>query len=398
MSVHRHLFSKLALSTFLLTSAAFAAQAQDATAVAERVKQLMANQGTEMSWSAINGSGSAFALEGAKLSFAGHAKPLELGKISFEGVTEADGGYRIESISTEAYTTTEDGATIEISPFKLTGLKVPAAGSTDPMAQMLFAEGAELASLNVKIGDKTPFSLEGFTVEVTPPADGKPMEFTGGAEKFTADLSLVADPQAKAAIEAMGYQTVNGSLEMAGSWQLSDGRMGLSQFDVSVDKAGTFGMTYDIGGYTPDFIKAMQDVQKQMAAQPAGADNSAQGLAMLGLMQQLTFQTASLRWDDDSLTGKAIDYVAKMQNMKPEDIKNQAKAIVPFLTAQLNNPELSAAITEAVTKYLDDPQSLEVSAEPAAPVPFSQIAASGMADPMALTKSLGVTVTANEDE
>ncbi|MEQ1955368.1 hypothetical protein [Mesorhizobium sp. CN2-181] len=398
MAVHRHVFSKLTLSTFIFAAAIASANAQDASAVADRVKQLMANQGTEISWSAINGSGSSFKLEGVKLSFAGHAAPLELGNVSFEGVSDDNGGYRIESISTEAYTTTEDGATIEISPFKTTGLKVPAAGSTDPMAQMLFAEGAELASLSVKLGDKTPFSLEGFSVEVTPPADGKPIEFSGAAEKFTADLSLVTDPQAKAAIEAMGYQTINGSLDMAGSWQLSDGRMGLSQFDVTVDNAGTFGMTYDIGGYTPDFIKAMQDVQKQMAAQPEGADNSAQGLAMLGLMQQLTFQAASLRWDDDSLTGKVIDYVAKLQNMKPEDIKNQAKAIVPFLTAQLNNPDLSAALTAAVTKYLDDPQSLEISAEPASPVPFSQIAASSMADPMALTKSLGVTVTANEEE
>ena len=61
-------------------------------------------------------------------------------------------------------------------------------------------------------------------------------------------------------------------------------------------------MTVDLGGYTPAFVKSMQDMQKQMAAQPAGADNSAQGLAMLGLMQQLTFNSASIRWDDDSLT------------------------------------------------------------------------------------------------
>jgi hypothetical protein len=156
-------------------------------------------------------------------------------------------------------------------------------------------------------------------------------------------------------------------------------------------------MTFDLGGYTPDFIKAMQEMQKKMAEHPADADNSAQGLAMLGLMQQLTFHSASLRWDDDSLTGKAIDYIAKQQNMKPEDIRNQAKAIVPFLAGQLNNPELSAQITAAVTKYLDDPQSLEIAATPAAPVPFAQIAAAAMSDPLQLTRTLGVTVSANED-
>jgi len=124
--------------------------------------------------------------------------------------------------------------------------------------------------------------------------------------------------------------------------------------------------------------------------------SSEQGLAMLGLMQQLTFHSASLRWDDSSLTNKAIDYVAKSQNMSADDIKNQAKAIVPFLAAQLNNAELSSLITAAVTKYLDDPKSLQISATPPAPVPFAQIAATGMANPVDLTKTLGVTVKANE--
>jgi len=397
MSIHSHVFSKLALSTFLFTATAFAAHAQDVNAAAQRLKELASAQGMDISWSALNGDASAFTLEGVTLKMAGHPKALELGKVQFEGVSEDNGGFRIEAVSTDPYTTTEEGATIEISPFKMTGVKLPAAGSTDPIASILFYEGAEIASVNVKLGDKTAFSMQNITAEITPPSADKAMAFTGGAEKFTADLSLVTDPQAKAAIEAMGYQNITGSLDVAGSWQPSDGRMGFTTYDITVDDAGTFGMAFDLGGYTPDFIKALQDMQKKMAEQPQGADNSAQGVAMLGLMQQLTFHSASLRWDDDSLTGKAIDYIAKMQNMKPDDIKNQAKAIVPFLTAQLNNPELSSVITAAVTKYLDDPQSLEVSAEPPAPVPFAQIAAASMANPLELTKSLGVTVTANED-
>ena len=98
-----------------------------------------------------------------------------------------------------------------------------------------------------------------------------------------------------------------------------------------------FGMTFDLGGYTLDFIKSLQEMQKKMAAQPAGADNSAQSMAMLGLMQQLTFNGASIRFDDDSLTNKALDYVAKQQGRSRDDIINQAKAIVPFVPAQLNN-------------------------------------------------------------
>jgi hypothetical protein len=134
-----------------------------------------------------------------------------------------------------------------------------------------------------------------------------------------------------------------------------------------------------------------------MADEPAGADNSAQGLAMLGLMQQLTFHGAKIRLDDDSLTGRVLDYFAEQQGMKAEDIANQAKAIIPFLTAQLNNPELSGQITAALNAFLDDPQSLEIKAAPAAPVPFALIAAGGMTAPLELPKTLGVSVSANTD-
>jgi hypothetical protein len=247
------------------------------------------------------------------------------------------------------------------------------------------------------MADKQLFSMNDLHVEVTPPKDGAALEFTGAAEKFTADLTTVEDAEAKKVIEALGYNTINGSFEMEGSWQPSDGRMGLSQYDISVENAGTLGMTFDLGGYTPDFVKALQDMQKKMAEQPQGADNSAQGLAMLGLMQQLTFHGATIRFDDDSLTGKVLEYVAKQQGAKPADIANQAKAIVPFLMAQLNNPELTASVTAAIGKYLDDPKSLEIEAAPASPVPFALVMAGAMSTPQELPKTLGVTVTANEE-
>ena len=397
MSISRPLLGKLAASTFLVLVTGAGAQAQDAAAVADRFKALMEMQGMEISWASISGASPSFALEGVRVMPVGEANPLDIGRVTFEGLSEDNGDYLVEKVSTEPFSKTQDGITVDISPFSFTGVRLPADGATDPMANLMFYTGAELDGMTVKIGDKTAFSMQSLSAEITPPADGKPMAFTGSAEKFTADLSLIEDQQTQAALRAMGYETISGYFELAGTWQPSDGRMSFNQYDITIENAGTFGMTFDIGGYTADFIKSMQDLQKQMADQPADADNSAQGLAMLGLMQQLTFHSTSMRWDDDSLTDKAIDYVAKMQNMKPDDIKNQAKAIVPFLTGQLNNPELSSQITSAISKFLDAPQSLEVAAEPATPVPFAQIAAAGMSDPIELTKTLAVTVSANED-
>ena len=259
-------------------------------------------------------------------------------------------------------------------------------------------ETADMENLTVRMGDKFPFSMKQLHFEITPPTDGQPMEFSGAAEKFTADLSLVDDAESKKTIQALGYETISGYFELAGSWQPTDGRLELSQYDISFENAGTLGFTFDLGGYTPAFIKSMQEMQKNMANQPGGADNSAQGLAMLGLMQQLTFHSASLRFDDDSLTGKVLDFLAAQQGIKGADLANQAKAIVPFLMAQLNNPELTTQVTAAVSAYLDEPKNIQVSAEPENGVPFAVIMAGAMSpSPQDLTKTLGVTVTANED-
>jgi hypothetical protein len=392
----RTTFQKLALSTFLF-SIPLHAYAQDTAAVADRFKELLASQSVDIDWSAVSGDPSKMVFEGVTVGTPGEKERLPIGNLTFEGVNEENGGYKIDTVSTEPYHFAEDKASVDISSLVLTGVVLPAAGSTDALASMVLYDSVALASLDVKLADKPVFSLSNLSAEITPPKDGNAMEFTGSAEKFTVDLSTIEDPQTKAIVDGLGYQTISGYFETAGSWQPSDGRLVLSQSDISVENAGTLGMTLDFGGYTPTFLTSLQDLQKKFANKPEGADNSAEGLAMLGLMQQLTFHGASLRFDDDSLTSKVLDYVAKQQGVKPTDIANQAKAIVPFLTAQLNNPELSGQITAAVNTFLDDPQSIEVSAAPASPVPFALIAAGGMSDPIELPKMLGVAVKANAD-
>jgi hypothetical protein len=395
MTIHRRIFGRLAISTILLAIPFGPAFAQDAAAIADRLKAALAVQGIDISWTGVSGDASSLVLQAVTLKPTGEAEGLPIGDVTLAGVTEEAGAYAVETLTTAPFSKTADGMTLDLSAFIVNGLTIPAAGETDPLAAFMLYETAELASMSVKAGDKTAFALNGLGFEVNAP-EGAPLEFTGSAESFTADLTLVKDPQSKAVIDALGYQTINGDFEMAGSWQPADGRLDLSQYDITVEDAGTIGMTFDFGGYTLDFIKSMQELSAKMAAQPAGGEDSATGLAMLGLMQQLTVSSAAVRFDDDSLTGKVLNYVASQQGAQPADIANQAKAIVPFLTGQLNNPELAAQITAAVTAYLDDPQNIEIAAAPPAPVPFALLMAGAMSNPMDLTKTLGVKVTANQ--
>lgn len=396
MTIQRSTLKKLAFSTFLLTLPLNAAFAQD-TAVADRLKAALAVQGVDITWTGVTGDNSSMVLQGVSVKPAAEKEALPIGDVKLEGVTEANGGFDVATITTSAFQHSKDGVTLNLTPFVIHDANIPAEGATGPLGSMMIYKSAELENLTVKVADKTAFSVDGLAVQITPPADGKAMEFSATTEKFNADLTLVDDAKSKEAIEALGYQNITGNIEIGGTWQPSDGKMDLSKYDISVENAGTLGMTFGLGGYTVDFVKSLQEMQKKMAAQPEGADNSAQGMALLGLLQQLSFNSASIRFDDDSLTGKVLEYVGKQQGMSGKDIANQAKAIVPFGMAQLNNPELTAEVTAAVSKYLDDPKSLEISAEPPAAVPFALIMAGAMSNPADLTKTLGVHVKANED-
>ncbi|ESX25021.1 MULTISPECIES: hypothetical protein [unclassified Mesorhizobium] len=396
MTIQRSTLKKLAFSTFLLTLPLNAAFAQD-TAVADRLKAALAVQGVDITWTGVTGDNSSMVLQGVSVKPAAEKESLPIGDVKLEGVTEANGGFDVATITTSAFEHSKDGVTLNLTPFVIHDANIPAEGATGPLGSMMIYKSAELENLTVKVADKTAFSVDGLAVQIAPPADGKAMEFSATTEKFNADLTLVDDAKSKEAIEALGYQNISGNIEIGGTWQPSDGKMDLSKYDISVENAGTLGMTFGLGGYTVDFVKSLQEMQKKMAAQPEGADNSAQGMALLGLLQQLSFNSASIRFDDDSLTGKVLEYVGKQQGMSGKDIANQAKAIVPFGMAQLNNPELTAEVTAAVSKYLDDPKSLEISAEPPAAVPFALIMAGAMSNPADLTKTLGVHVKANED-
>jgi hypothetical protein len=399
MKPYRSALRHLSLTSAMVLLSVASAHAVDTEAFGNRLKAYMTEQGAEINWTGIAENGTQVVLSGVTVGAPGNAEKANIGDVTLDSVTEENGGFRIGRLTLPDYSGVDQGMAFAITGVSVEGLTVPAEGAQGIEGMMMY-EKADLASLSVKKGEAEVFGMQQLHVELTPAADGNPMEFSGAVESFSADLSQTEDPQSKAVIEALGYQNIKGSMEMAGSWQPTDGRMALSQYDVTVENAGTLGMTFDLGGYTVDFIKKLQEMQKQMAAQPAGADNSAQGMAMLGMMQQLTFHSASIRWDDDSLTQKLIDFAAKSAGQKPEDITNQIKAAVPMGMAMggISDADFVKEVTDAVNAFLTEPKNLEITAEPENGVPFAVIMAGGMSNaPQELLKTLGVSVTANAE-
>ncbi len=63
-------------------------------------------------------------------------------------------------------------------------------------------------------------------------------------------------------------------------------------------------------------------------------------MAMLGLMQQLSYNGASIRFEDAGITAKALEYAGKQQGVDGKQFAQSLKGMAPMMLAQLNIPEL----------------------------------------------------------
>ena len=82
----------------------------------------------------------------------------------------------------------------------------------------------------------------------------------------------------------------------------------------------------------------------------------AMGLSMMGLIQQLTFNSASIRFDDAAITKRVLDYVSSQQGISGDQLALSLKGMVPLMMAQLDVPELQNQVSTAVNSYLDAPE------------------------------------------
>ncbi|TIO74185.1 MAG: hypothetical protein E5Y00_15525, partial [Mesorhizobium sp.] len=125
MKIQRSMLKKLAFSTILLALPLNTAFAAD-PAVADRVKAALAAQGVDISWTGVSGDNSNAVLQGVSIKPAAEKEALPIGDVKLEGITEANGGFEIATVSSSAFERSQDGVTLNLSPVVIHGMKVPA--------------------------------------------------------------------------------------------------------------------------------------------------------------------------------------------------------------------------------------------------------------------------------
>ncbi|MCJ8147988.1 hypothetical protein [Shinella sedimenti] len=387
----------------LLAGAAFATLASPAFALdgadlMTKLNATYATSGVSVGYSNVAVDGSTVTLEGTELKATGTETPIKLGTVTMEGVEEdGDGGYTIETIGFEDVNVTEAESTVSAKDLALNGVAVPGKIVPGTLESLLMYESATAGPISVTSKGKEVFSMSGMETNITRMDNDAGLEFDAKFSDLKADLTTVEDPKAKDTLNKLGIQSLEGEVSMAGNWELASGKLAVDEYAFDFKDIGRLNLQLAFSGYTLDFIKNMQEAIKTAEANPNKEEaNAAMGMAMMGLVQQLTFNSATISFEDASITKKLLDYAGSEQGVTGDQMAQSLKGLVPIMIAQLNMPDLQNQISAAVNTYLDDPKSIKISAEPKEPVPFPMIMGAAMGAPQTIPQVLGVTVTAND--
>ncbi|WP_041597577.1 hypothetical protein [Brucella ceti] len=386
----------LVASTALSLVFGSAAMAADANAVANRIKALYAKQGGELSFSGVKANGADIILEGASLKLPTVSEDeTVLGDVTLQNVEDTpDGSYTIKQITVPDLVFNgkeEKNGRAEIKGLSMQNVFIPSETTKGPLDSMVLYDKTKIDEVHFGAPGKNGTTLKG--IDVTFEKGGKNPLAPFGMNTLDASASLTFEKGGKNPLAPFGMNTLDASLNSKGSWSPKTGDASLDQLEIKAPELGTIDITGNLGGYDLAFMEAVHKTQEAMSK--ADADKDASGRAVLVLAEQLNLKNLTIRFNNDMLTQKLLDYFAKQQGTDAKTLAEQVKMMVPLLATQLKNPEFTQQLKTAADKYFTDPKSLTISASPDQPVTFASIFATASLDPTKIIQLLKISVDAD---
>jgi hypothetical protein len=328
--------------------------------------------------------------------------------LTFKGVmAQPDGGYTADSFTIPDIDYPVEGGEVAVKNIILKHIYVPS-GTTPSVldSSRLFGE-ASVGPIVVSMDGAPAFTVDSLSVtNAFKPGQGDAnlaeIDSNGSTAGMKFDMSGTKDQDALAQAKALDLETVTGKIAESGTWTLADGHLAISEISIDFDKVGKLKFAIDMSGYTPAFLQNLNAVLQSMEKPNAGGQNSQAATAMmLASLQTLFLNGISLRYDDNSITGKLLDFAAKQQGVTRDALIAQLVASLP---AQMDSggsdptpPAVMKTMQAAVRAFLTDPHSIEVKLAPATPLGVLGIVAAAM-QPDNLVQQVGLKVLVNDKE
>jgi hypothetical protein len=237
----------------------------------------------------------------------------------------------------------------------------------------LVVSGLTIAESNLA----KPVSADEIRVIMESDADGYPTAFAAQITgiQFGAEV-LEERPQEKAIVDALGYETFDVNINVAGAFDRQNDTMTLETLTINTAEVGTVSIKARFSGMSPGKIAATQ-----LDTDEARSD------AKLASLQ--------VRFENAGVVERALDMHAALIWGTRADAVAQVNAALPLVLHFVGNDAFQAKVAAALKAFLSNPQSISFSANPAEPVSLEMIFDTGRSGLKGLPDLLSADVSAN---
>lgn len=381
------------LSTALAPLPALALDGQDLLAKINAAQA--ANGGLKVSAATVDVSGDNAVLKDATLSLPEQPgvpeQSVRAGDIGLTDVEkQEDGGYVIGEVAIPSIKSTNEGTELSVGAISMSNLVIPGQPDAPGLKSVMYYDKATFGPITVTTNGQQYLAIGAVEASMTPAEDEPGIAF----ETYARNVAITPPPAEAAWLTDFGLSTLRGELAMSGSWFTKEGTISVDEVTLSAEKLGTLSLSLGLDGMTEQLYASMKQTAESLKAPGGDAQSQAGQLALFGIAQQVNVSDASLSFEDDGFTARALDYAGKKQGITAKQAGEAAKAMVPLILAQYGVSDPQGHITQALQTFLADPQNLTIEYAPEKAVPVMTL----FAAPMTLLTGPDTTITANEDE
>lgn len=346
---------------------------------------LKANGAKDVSYGKIEGDDARFTISDTKIvsEVEGKTSTVTVARTTWTGAKPtADGGYSADEVLAESFGLEADDAKVKADRVLLTKYVGQAPAKVVPgKVSGERVQRAEVTGITITTEDSKVVPIASVTFSADDYVGDMPRKASFDMKGLVVPLDP-ADPDVAQA-RALGYEKVSLDVAFSGTWDDKTGRLDIPSLTIGAADMGTLKLAVAIGGLTPAVIEEMKKAEADQAKQ-------------MELLQQLTVEKASLRWDDASLVTRVIGMQAKEQGVDSKTYAKQIKLMLPAILSMVGNKDFEKKVASAAGTFLEAPKSLTVSAMPKQPLPVAQIMGAAMMAPQSLPSVLGAEVSAND--
>lgn len=381
-------FAAVSLATLIAVGAVSAPAAAQSTRdkvlsiVAESAK---AGGATEVKWGNVGGSDAEFVVEESETVFEheGKTSTLTADKVAYSNAKpSADGGFTAEKITATDLELESDDGSFEVESLVVTNYTGPS-----PASIRAKTPGStrfdKIVATGIKATDEKDKTvpIASMTISTGDWVGDTPRKI--GFEVKGVEVPVDAADEGMKDIAELGYAKLSLDAAFTGTWDDKTGRVVIDGLSVTGADMGSLKLGLSIGGLTPEVLAAFKKAENDQAKQ-------------MELLQGLTVEKLTIRYDDSSLAKRVLSAQAKKQGIPADALVQQLSSMVPMLVSAIGNKDFEKKIAAAAGAFLKAPKSLTISATPAKPTPVAEIMGAAMMAPQSLPTVLGADVRAND--